>query len=270
MKNTFMTVIVLVMALFLAIGVFAEDNAGKTSTSQTIAVDGQNSNAGVMMGSADDSTSQEISANKAVLRYKESSENSSETQEPESIRTQTRAEEEIRTQSGKDDAAQLQQRISERKAELDDETSKENLAEQKTFKNQNGMKIAVHALLEARNYTGGIGEQVSQIAKEFDNSINKTIENEKKIDDRGNFTKALIGGNYRAAREIQNAVSANEARILILQNLIAGSDTSEDVKAVLNEQIQTLSEENARLNDVAGKEMGRTGLLGWIIRPFAR
>ncbi|MCK4553503.1 hypothetical protein KAU19_00885 [Candidatus Parcubacteria bacterium] len=51
-----------------------------------------------------------------------------------------------------------------------------NKTKQKVFQNQNTVREAVHALLAAEDLVGGIGKQISQIATEFNNSIEKTIE----------------------------------------------------------------------------------------------
>ena len=46
---------------------------------------------------------------------------------------------------------------------------------------------------------GGIGPQISAIAKEFDNSVTETIEAEEEIEKKGGFARFFSGGDEKAA-----------------------------------------------------------------------
>ena len=91
-----------------------------------------------------------------------------------------------------------------------------NKEKQKVFRNQNAVRETVMILLALRkegNLSGGIGRNVSAIARNFSNSVNKTIEAEQRIMSRGGLTRMLFGGDENAAQTIQSQLNKN--RVLL-------------------------------------------------------
>ncbi|MCX8202619.1 MAG: DUF333 domain-containing protein [Candidatus Micrarchaeota archaeon] len=132
--------------------------------------------------------------------------------------------------------------------------------------NQNRVRLAVHALLEMENLTGGIGKNVSAIAREFNNSVKSTIRAEERIQTRNVVLKFLFGGDENAAAEIENATRQNSEKIQNLKQLANKCDCDEETRAMIQQQIQTMEQEQQRLQQIAQKEKKEKGLLGWIFK----
>ncbi|MCG2686916.1 hypothetical protein L6278_02130 [Candidatus Parcubacteria bacterium] len=164
---------------------------------------------------------------------------------------------------------QLREMIQLRKSELTDELDdiKEEV-QQKVYRNQNVVREAVHTLLAAEDLVGGVGQQVSEIAQEFNNSVQKTIGAEEKIQKRSGFVKFLIGGVKNVAQELKQEAQKNKERIQELKELKEQNWMQTEVKEILQEQIQNLEQEQNRLQNLAEKEINKKGIFGWLINLF--
>ncbi len=134
---------------------------------------------------------------------------------------------------------------------------------------QNAVREAVHALLASEDLTGGIGEQVSAIAREFNNSVEKTIANEERINNRNRVARFFLGGDKEAAREMQQEVNQNMERLNNLQELYDNCNCDEAVKNLIQEQIQNIEQEQERLQQVVENQSAK-GVWGWIKGLFGR
>ncbi|MHA1873337.1 MAG: hypothetical protein ACTSVB_04415 [Candidatus Heimdallarchaeaceae archaeon] len=159
---------------------------------------------------------------------------------------------------------ELKQMIQEKKDELKEELKQFKAQQKEIHQNQNQVRVAVHALLAMENLTGGIGQNVSAIAKEFNNSIQATLRAEEKIQKRNALVKIFIGGDEDAANEIEQEVTQNQERIQKLTQLMEQCECDEEVKAILQEQIQNMEQEQTRLQQLAQNEKQNKGIFGWL------
>ena len=137
--------------------------------------------------------------------------------------------------------------------------------EKKIYKNQNKVREAVFTLLAMKNLTGGIGKNVSKIAREFNNSVQKTIKLEERIHRRSGFIRFFIGGDRKDAKELENLTAINEKRIQKLEKLKERINNTE-LKQILDQQIQNIQQEQERLRNLAQKEKKSRGIFGWLFR----
>ncbi|MBN2459887.1 hypothetical protein JXB28_06405 [Candidatus Woesearchaeota archaeon] len=168
--------------------------------------------------------------------------------------------EQVRAQSPEE----LGQMIQARQQEMSQEMSGKSEKEQKVLQNQNQVRLAVHALLAMEDLAGGIGPQVSEIARNFDNSVQATIRAEEKIQAKSGFARFFTGGDEKAAAELEREVSQNQQRIQELKQLKDSCDCGEEVKSMMQEQIQNMEQEQNRLQELSQKEQKSKGLFGWI------
>ncbi len=159
---------------------------------------------------------------------------------------------------------ELKQMIQEKKDEFKQELEQFKEQKKEMYQNQNQVRVAVHALLAMENLTGGIGPNVSAIAREFNNSVQATIRSEEKIQNRNALVKMFIGGDEDSADEIEQEVNKNQERIQKLTQLMEQCDCDEEVKTILQEQIQNMEQEQNRLQQLAQNEKQNKGLFGWI------
>jgi len=168
--------------------------------------------------------------------------------------------EQVRAQSPEE----LGQMIQTRQREMVQEMSGLDEKEQKVMQNQNQVRLAVHSLLAMEGLAGGIGPQVSEIARNFNNSVQATIRAEEKIQTRSAFSRFFAGGDKKTGEELESQVNQNKQRIQELKQLREQCDCGEEVKAMMHEQIQNMEQEQNRLQELAQKEKKSKGLFGWI------
>jgi hypothetical protein len=130
--------------------------------------------------------------------------------------------------------------------------------------NQNRIRLAVHALLDVENRTGGIGKNISAIAREFNNRINKTAQLEEKLEKRSKLRRFFAGGDKESSEELELEVNKTMNRLKELRELRSQCDCSEEIKAMIQEQIQQMDQEQDRLSGLADKERKSKGIFGWL------
>lgn len=160
----------------------------------------------------------------------------------------------------------LVQKIEVRKHQLEQEVASSTPDRKDIVENANPVRLAVHALLASRDLLdtkGGIGAQVSEIAKQVNDSVASTTKAEVKIQSRGFLTRLLFGGDSTSAEVIAQEAAQNQARIDSLNALLAQANVSADVQATLNAQITALKDAQARLQALADREQKAWGLFSW-------
>ncbi len=157
----------------------------------------------------------------------------------------------------------LKQKIEVRKNQLEQEVASTTEADKNIVENANPVRLAAHALLASKNLIGGIGPEVSEIAKEMNDSVATTTNAEAKIQSRGFITRFLFGGDSVSAEAIAQVVARNQAHIQKLTGLLNQVTVSADIKATLTAQITALEGAEARLQALAEKEQKQWGLFSW-------
>ena len=99
------------------------------------------------------------------------------------------------------------------------------------IKNENEVRIAVTTLLETEDLSGGIGRNVSAIARDFNNSASSTRKIEDRIQSRNSFVRLLFGGDRECCTGTCNPDRLNNARIVELQQLIGNASLDTEVRA---------------------------------------
>jgi hypothetical protein len=134
--------------------------------------------------------------------------------------------------------------------------------EREQIKNENEVRIAVTTLLDVEDLSGGIGRNVSAIARDFNNSASSTRKLEDRIQSRNSFVRLLFGGDRDAARELAAQTAQNNARITELQRLISSATLNSEVRAVIEDQVRIVQKDQDRLAQLATREQEDRGLFG--------
>ena len=173
--------------------------------------------------------------------------------------------EQVRQQNRATDTEQLKTMIANKKQEMSQEVGNmKDEEQQKVYRNQNQVREAVHTLLATEDLAGRVGPQISEIARGFDNSVQKTIQAEEKIQKRNGIVKFFFGGDEEAAENILQETNRNQEKIQQLKQLKEQSDCDEEVKNIIQEQIQNIEQEQNRLEQLAQEEKSNRGLFGWL------
>ena len=109
-------------------------------------------------------------------------------------------------------------------------------------RNPNEVRDTVHSLLALENRTGGIGPQVSAIAREFNNSANASQQYKNRIRDRDALSRFFFGGDRQAASELANLTAQNQARISEIENLMNTTSLDADTRTMMVEQLELLQQ----------------------------
>lgn len=128
----------------------------------------------------------------------------------------------------------------------------------------NEVRLAVHTLLAMENITGGIGPQVSAVAIEYNNSAWQSWQLEERIRNRDALTSFFFGGDQVSAAELANLSVMNQDRIRQITQLMENSTLDTETRALLQEQLTIMEQENTRLGQEAAAVQQNRGILGWI------
>jgi len=161
-------------------------------------------------------------------------------------------------------STELKEMIQQRQQQMSQEVLSAGKKVQGVYQNQNRVRLAVHALLAMEDITGGLGKNISAIARNFNNSVQATIRAEEKIQTRSGFARFFAGGDAEAAEDMEREVTQNQDRIQQLKQLREDCDCDGDVKLMMQEQIQNMELEQTRLQQLAQSEKKSRGLFGWI------
>ena len=194
--------------------------------------------------------------------------NSDEQKSGENMKSDDQDEQEIELELEDDEDLassldDLEQKIETRKHELDDEEASTTPKFKNAVKNANEVRLAVHSLLASKELLGGIGSEVSQIAKDMNDSVATTTNAEAKIQARNFFARLFFGGDSAAADVISQQVARNQQHIDDLTKLLEGANVPADIQAVLKAQIMAIQDAQTRLLDLAQKEQKQWGLFSW-------
>ena len=168
------------------------------------------------------------------------------------------------TQARAQTTEQLRQMMQERQQQMNQEMQSLGEGAKSMMQNQNKVRLAVHSLQAMENMVGGIGPQVSEVARNFDNSVQATIGAENKVNTRSALKRFFAGGDEEAAEEIEGQVNQNRQRIEQLKQLREQCQCGEEVKAMMQEQIQNMEQEQTRLQQLAQNEKKSKGMFGWL------
>jgi hypothetical protein len=121
----------------------------------------------------------------------------------------------------------------------------------------------------ASRQEGGIGEQVRVVAQEQNQNREKTADQIESIEKRNKIKTFLIGTNYKNVGALRSEMVQTRNRLEKLNRLMEQTTNAAD-KTELQNQIQTLEEEQAKIETLLKKAEGKFSLFGWLVKLFNR
>ena len=111
------------------------------------------------------------------------------------------------------------------------------------------------------------GPQVSDYARQFNNSLQVQLQAEERIGNRNGIVRFFSGGDAEAAGTLEQETIRNQERIQAMNQLINQcQDCDGQVKEMLQEQLQNMEMEQTRLLQLAQREKQDKGIFGWFQR----
>lgn len=135
---------------------------------------------------------------------------------------------------------------------------------------QNMSEVAkqVQLLLQVRT-SGGIGEQVRQIAQDQNQAQTQIEEQLEKLESKGKLARFLTGTDFGAVNNLRQQLVQNQLRIEQLNEIINQLSNQSDITMV-QETIEALIQENTSLQQIISAEEQVKSMFGWLFRLFAR
>lgn len=125
----------------------------------------------------------------------------------------------------------------------------------------------VQALVKVADRDKGIGEQVRVIAQQQNQSETTTTAAVERIQTRNKIKTFLIGTDYKNVGQLRSEMVQTRNRIEQTTKLIEKAKSAED-KAELQTQIQTMEQEQTKLEDFLKASESKFSLFGWLVKLF--
>jgi hypothetical protein len=126
----------------------------------------------------------------------------------------------------------------------------------------------VQNLLDVANRDkSGIGDQVRAIANAQNDSKEDVASEIEKVQNRNGFKTFLIGTDYKSMGQLRSEMVTTENQIKQLTVLLDKTTDAMD-KAVIQAQIQVLTQEQQKINDFIKTNESKFSLFGWLVKLF--
>lgn len=124
-------------------------------------------------------------------------------------------------------------------------------------------EVALYALSIAGNVTGS--PELARLGAEMNASFAAAYRAEQQIKNRSSLMRILYGGDREAAGLLVQHADQNRQRIQTMEQLLANcSGCDPQVRLMLEEQVQVLSQEQNRLRTLGQEEQADRGFFGWL------
>jgi hypothetical protein len=139
---------------------------------------------------------------------------------------------------------------------------------QNAYQHMSQVAQKVQMMLQIRT-TGGIGDQVREVAREQNQAQVEIQSQLDKLDTKGRFARFLTGTDYKAVNNLKNQIEENQIRIEQLTSLKNQLVNQSDI-IMVEETIQALNTENTTLLERVTSEEQTKSAFGWLFRLFAK
>lgn len=187
------------------------------------------------------------------------------------LNIQVQSENKIEAQNNKDEAMAQSQKNKEEALNESQKNKEDSKVDSKNRSEERKSEVAkaVSALLESSDENGGIGGQVRVIARNQNEKYQEIEEDIEKIEERGNFTKFMIGPNYKEINRVKTSLNENKEEITELENLKDQIGDEEDLQNI-EEQINVLKNLDQEFLQIIENEEKVFSLLGWMFKMFSK
>jgi hypothetical protein len=125
----------------------------------------------------------------------------------------------------------------------------------------------VQSLLSVADREGGIGQEVRAIAQQQNVAKDRASDLINAVESRNKVKTFFIGTSYQNLGELQSQMVQTRNQLEQLKQLAAKVENEED-KTQLQNQIQTLEQEQTRINDFITKNESKFSLFCWAVKLF--
>lgn len=153
--------------------------------------------------------------------------------------------------------------------EQNQEQNKQNQGQINAEQHRSAVSTFVQSLLQVADKEEGIGEQVRAIAQQQNQSADKTVQAMEKVQTRNKIKTFLIGADYKNLGALRSEIAKTQNRLEQLNRLVDSAKNEED-KTELQKQIQTLEQEQQKIESFVKDNESKFSLFGWFVKLFAK
>jgi len=125
----------------------------------------------------------------------------------------------------------------------------------------------VQSLENVAEGDSGIGEQVRLLAQQQNQSSETTIQAMEKVQTRSKIRAFLFGSGYKNLGTLRSEMVQTRNRLEQISRLMESAQSEAD-KAELQNQVQTLEQEQAKIENFIKDNESKFSLFGWVIKLF--
>jgi hypothetical protein len=125
----------------------------------------------------------------------------------------------------------------------------------------------VQNLLQVADREGGIGQQVRVIAQDQNQSSETTVQAMEQVQSRGRVMTFFFGPDYKNLGTLRSEMVQTRNRLAQLNRLVDSAQSESD-KTELQNQIQTLEQEQTKIEDLISSKEDQFSLFGWLVKLF--
>lgn len=170
------------------------------------------------------------------------------------------------TTQNQGEETQLQVNTQEQESLGSDEGEGLQNRNQAAIQNMSEVAEQVQMMLQIRT-TGGIGEQIRQVAQEQNQAQTQIQEQLNKLESKGKLARLLTGTDYGAVKNLKQQIEQNQLRIELLTQLQNELSNQGDI-TMIQETIQALIKENISLQETITAEEQTKSMFGWMFKLF--
>lgn len=188
---------------------------------------------------------------------------------PSPAGNQVKNSNQVTTQNqGEDTQIEVQESVNEQEVFADSPGDGVKNRNQNAIEHMSFVAQEVERLL-AGDISGGIGEQVREVAR-AQKQAQTNIEGEfTKLKAKTGFLKSLFGPDYRAIKNLNRQIEQNQLRIQELEKL-AEQVQNQAEKTQIQAAIQAMADQNAILQNQVQAEEQVGSIFGWLVKFFNR
>lgn len=142
-------------------------------------------------------------------------------------------------------------------------------ASEATIQRMGTVANAVQGMLQLADRTGGVGQQIREIAQNQNQEFEAIEMGLAKAQERSRIAKFFIGPNYGKINDAEQRMEKIQERIQELNELRSQVANQAD-QSLLQEHIQNLEQVKSQLQSQLNEESRGFSLLGWAFRIFAK
>jgi len=125
----------------------------------------------------------------------------------------------------------------------------------------------VQSLLQVADREGGIGKQVRIIAQQQNQSVTTTIQAMDKVQTRSKIKTFLFGSDYKNLGALRSEMVQTRNRIDQLNRILGNIQNATDT-AEIQAQMQTLEQEQTKIENFIKAQENKISLFGWFVKLF--